>query len=259
MNSVINLRNTIKLIALSAAVLAMAALSGGCATRGDVKEIMTDLEDLRISYRQLEEKNEEADSLLREQGRQMRNLSAEVNYSLDQLMERMQLIEGKLEDISTRMSGGYIHQEAPGPNAIPDSSADTTGRKDVEVSSKQLYDTAYMDFIKGDFKIAISGLREYLKNNPRSPLVDNARFIIAECYLNMKNYSKAVDEYNSLLKEHPRSEKVPSALVRLVEISLLRKDKRTANVYYNKLKESFPDELETERAKELIDNYRRRR
>jgi tol-pal system protein YbgF len=227
----------------------------GCATRTDVNNIITDLDRLQESYADLERKNAAADSLLREQMKLIRDLSANLDYSMDMLGERMQLIEDKLEDYTGRRLDGqyYINREE---NI---SETDTSGagpeKKKVEISSKQIYDTAYMDYIKGDFKLAAAGFREYLKNESQSPLSDNAQYLIGECYFNSKTYGDAAEAYTALLKQYPKSEKVPAALLRLTEISLKRKDKSTANRYYEKLKSSFPERPETERARELIKSY----
>lgn len=233
-------------------------LSTGCATRGDVNHIITDINGLRRNYEGLEHKSAVADSLLREQLKLLRNLSTDVNYSLGQLEERMQLIEGKLEDLTTRQAERQYAISPPQTPMVMDSSGDSTKVK-VEISAKQLYDTAYMDFIKGDFKIAVTGFREYVKNNPKTPLADNAQFFTGECYFNIKNYTKATNTYKKLLKDYSKSEKAPNAMVRLVEISLKRKDKKTADRYYKKLGDSFPGSPEAERATELLVEYNKKR
>ncbi|MCP4633363.1 MAG: tol-pal system protein YbgF [candidate division Zixibacteria bacterium] len=232
----------------------------GCATRGDVTNITTDISSLKKSFTELERKNSVADSLLREQLKLLRSLSADVNYNMGQLGERIQIIEGKLEDLTMQGSPDSYQSSYSDNNVQSETDSTAESKKDVpEISSKQLYNTAYMDYIKGDFKIAVTGFREYLKNNSRTPLSDNAQYHLGECFFNLKQYNDATTAYTNLLKNYSKSEKAPDALLRLVEISLKRKDKKTADRYFKKLQSSFPDEVETDRAGELLSDYNKRK
>lgn len=240
-------------LTITAAVVLPLLLISGCATRGDVNEIITDLDELRDDYDQIAESSVTQDSLSREQLKVLRDIFTDVNYTLDQLLERMSIIEGKLDDLTVRTSSGAYHPNIARTPTEDDSAADTTMTQ-VEISAKQLYDTAYMDFIKGDYKLALSGFREFRTANQKHPLADNALFLMGECHLNLQNYNNAATSYTYLLEHYPRSEKVPDALLRLVEISLKRKDRATANRYFDKLEESFPNSPQTERARELFGN-----
>ncbi|MBD3232952.1 MAG: tetratricopeptide repeat protein [candidate division Zixibacteria bacterium] len=234
-----------------AAVIVPLLLMGGCATRGDVNEIITDLDELRNDYDQIAESSVTQDSLSREQLKVLRDIFTDVNYTLDQLLERMSIIEGKLDDLTMSASPRTYQGNIVQMPAEQDSVADTTMTQ-VEISAKQLYDTAYMDFIKGDYKLALSGFREFRTANQKHPLADNALFLMGECHFNLQNYNNATTSYTYLLEHYPRSEKVPDALLRMVEISMKRKDRATANRYFDKLEESFPNSPQTERAAELL-------
>ncbi len=244
---------------LAALFLSPLLIMNSCATRGDVNLIIADLDKLKKDNEESRKREAVRDSLQQEQLKLMRALSADVNYNLEQLTERMQIIEGKLEDLTMRQSEGTLPNSQYNVQSAKTNSSADSGQLKVEISSKKVYDTAYMDFIKGNYKIAISGFKSYLKNNPKTTLSDNAQFLIAESYFNLKSYNSATKAYTTLLKKFSKSEKVPAAMVRLVEISLKRKDLTTANRYYQKLEKSFPNEDETARAKDLITNYRKKR
>ena len=52
----------------------------------------------------------------------------------------------------------------------------------VFISPQQIYNTAYSDYLKGNYQLAIEGFRQYIENFRESPLADNAQYWIGECY-----------------------------------------------------------------------------
>jgi len=259
MNSIFFSSYNGKLLVFVAVLSIILLVSGGCATRGDVDRIITDLEMLKLNYSELGNNDSKTDSLLEKHLKTLRDLSTDLNYNLERINERLQLLDGKIEDLTMQQSqDSYSVITTQAPVSDNSNSADSSlVNTEVEVSAKQIYDTAYMDFIKGDYKIAVSGFKEYLKSNSKTPLADNAQFFIGECYYNLPNYNRATSAYNDLLKNYSKSEKAPDALLRMVEISVKRKDIRSANKYYAKLNKSFPNSPETERAEEL--SYEKKR
>jgi len=237
--------------------IVLGLLFTGCATRGDVEHIITDLDTMKKDYGELHEKSAAQDSLWQEQAKVFRNNYADISYRLDQLAEHLRLIENKLDDLQSRQTGQGYPYGGPQMPAGFDSTADSLKSK-VEISAKRIYDTAYMDFIKGDYKVAITGFDEYLKQNPKTPLSDNAEYFIGECHFNLSDYDQAAATYTSLLKERPKSEKAPDALLRMVELSLKKSDPRAASRYYEKLAAGFPDSPQAERAKDLIRKSKRK-
>jgi tol-pal system protein YbgF len=85
----------------------------------------------------------------------------------------------------------------PGTEAFPDPEA--------------LYNTAYADFSKGNYALAISGFREYQQRFEASALADNALYWIAECHFSQGAFGAAVDALDDLLARYPDSDKAPAA------------------------------------------------
>ncbi|MCP2604519.1 tetratricopeptide repeat protein, partial [Candidatus Aminicenantes bacterium AC-708-M15] len=84
----------------------------------------------------------------------------------------------------------------------------------VFISPQQIYNTAYSDYLKGNYQLAIEGFRQYIENFRESPLADNAQYWIGECYFSQGDYYKAIEEFNKLILNFPQGDKVPAAFLK---------------------------------------------
>jgi tol-pal system protein YbgF len=78
----------------------------------------------------------------------------------------------------------------------------------------ELYDTAYADYTKGRYALAIQGFQEYLQAYPSTDLSDNAQYWIGESHYAQKKYPDAIADFDRLLKDWPKSDKAPAALLK---------------------------------------------
>ena len=79
---------------------------------------------------------------------------------------------------------------------------------------QSLYNSAYNDYLRGKYDLALQGFEEYLKNFPGTELADNATYWIGECYYRQRRYRQAVDQFEGVLSRYPRSDKSASALLK---------------------------------------------
>jgi tol-pal system protein YbgF len=95
------------------------------------------------------------------------------------------------------VDGSPDRPAAAGGGAVPDAEA--------------LYNTAYADFSKGNYALAVSGFEEYHEKFPDSPLADNALYWIGECHFSQGNFPDAVSAFDRLLEQHADSDKAAAA------------------------------------------------
>jgi tol-pal system protein YbgF len=74
-----------------------------------------------------------------------------------------------------------------------------------------LYTSAYADFSKGNYALAISGFEEYARSFPETELADNAMYWIGECQFSQGSYKAAVDAFDAMLEKYPKSDKAAAA------------------------------------------------
>ena len=128
-----------------------------------------------------------------------------------------------------------------------------------DLSPREVYDMAYSDFRKGNFLLAVEGFSIYLEQFPDSPLADNAKYWIGECYFSQEKYSEAIDHFNDLFINFPQSDTLPAAYLKK-GLSLVELDKKEEALSVFKLlvtKYPLEDEarIDQEKIKELEDTH----
>ena len=231
------------------ALLAAAALAAlGCVSTSDIEALHTQIADVQ---RQVAEAQTQAPSkqdvgaLEARMGRQMESLlktEADMQVKLQNLSSHIDELQAKLEDTNRRLSqlsqqiaetqgdlarlrppaasGSTPPQNPSGARIGPGSGeigADTTSVRapaGTHPSPKDLYDTAYADYNKGRYPLAIQGFQEYLSAYPNTDLSDNAQYWIGECLSAQKKHKEAIAAFDKLLKQWPQSDKAAAALLK---------------------------------------------
>ena len=78
-------------------------------------------------------------------------------------------------------------------------------------SPSALYASAYADFSKGNYPLAISGFEEYAQRYSDTELADNAMYWIGECQFSQGSYKTAVEAFDAMLEKYPKSDKAAAA------------------------------------------------
>ena len=121
-----------------------------------------------------------------------------------------------------------------------------------DLSPREVYDMAYSDFRKGNFLLAIEGFSIYLEQFADSPLADNAKYWIGECYFSQEKYGEAVDHFNELFINFPQSDTLPAAYLKK-GLSLIELDRKEEAISVFKLLiTKYPLEDEARIAQEKI-------
>lgn len=120
------------------------------------------------------------------------------------------------------------------------------------LSPQVVYNMAYTDYLKGNFELAIEGFNLYIEQFPRSPLSDNALYWIGECHFSIREYTKAIEQFNNLILDYPDGDKAPAAYLKK-GISLIELGKKEeALMVFKLLISKYPLEEETKIAQQKI-------
>ncbi len=123
---------------------------------------------------------------------------------------------------------------------------------DPSLSPQEVYNLARSDYLKGNYQLAIEGFTIYIEHFPESPLADNARYWIGECYFSQKEFEAAIDQFNQLILRYPEGDKIPAAYLKK-GISLMElEQKEEALAVFRLLITKFPLEEETRIAQQKI-------
>ncbi len=171
---------------------------------------------------------------------------------MDELQTRLEILESQVDENRYKISKMDMRRtplpQASDTSAVP---ADTSmARASV---ATHLYETAYIDFTRGDFKSAVAGFRDFVTRFPMTDFSDDARFMIAQSFYILEDYPKAIIEFRKVLDNYPAGDKVPEALHKLGHSYLKIDDIETARQYFKILVNRYPGTVEATRAQEMLE------
>ncbi len=112
---------------------------------------------------------------------------------------------GKINDKLTTMKYSSVKS--------PENSLSGTENTGIQ-SPDSIYFTAYSDYNKKNYDLAIEGFTQFVKQFPDNVLADNSLYWIGECYYARKEYSQAIKIFSSIIEKYKGGDKVPDALLK---------------------------------------------
>jgi tol-pal system protein YbgF len=170
-----------------------------------------------------------------------------VTGRLDELDARLADMGDRLDRIGRRVGAGRgdvtpVKTESltgtqPGP-AKPDTVK--PGPDTVGLAADQLYNTAYLDFTRGKYDVAISEFRSYLVTYSQSDNADNAQYWIGESFYSLGRLDSAEAGFRQVMTSYPQGNKVPAAEYKLGLVYLAQNRKAEAVNQLRKVVKEFP-------------------
>jgi TolA-binding protein len=153
----------------------------------DIAELKAQIRDLQslVKLLQAEQNNVESN---------IKSIPAQYQFLLDKIDQVNLLLARISEDLLT-MKGAPPAGSAPErpaqesqatapekePTAAPSVQSPPPVSPPTGLSPQEVYNTAYADYLKGNFDLAMDGFKIYRDSFPDSPLADNALYWIGEC------------------------------------------------------------------------------
>ena len=215
-------------------LVAAGALLGACGS-SQLDSMETQLADIQRQVLQIQKQTsskEEAQGLQRDAAEQARNLlkaQADIQLELQSVSALIEQLEAKLEDTNYRLAQlsqqiAATNQElkslraTPSLGATPPGPGGTDGGGPIAGAApsdpETLYRTAYNDYLRGNYDLAILGFRQYYETFAETDLADNASYWIGESYYRQKRFQDAIREFDVVINQFPNSDKIASALLR---------------------------------------------
>jgi tol-pal system protein YbgF len=207
----------------------LVALAAGCSSSSQLESIERQLVELQRQVLQLQRQTptkEEIAELQQQAGTQARGLQraqADIQQELHAVTVQIQQLEGRLEDTTHRLAQlsqqiAVTNQELKAFRAAPGVDVPRLGSGGPAsgelADPTALYQTAYNDYLRGNFDLAILGFRQYLESFPGGDLADSAAYWIGESYYRQGKYAEAIRQLDAVLDQYPQSSRTPSALLR---------------------------------------------
>jgi tol-pal system protein YbgF len=144
----------------------------------------------------------------------------QTSYRVDQLAQQLAQAQREITDLRAQLAAASAPvpgaTTTPGPAGTPSSGEMTVPATAPRPSADpmQTYQSAYRDYQRGNFDLAMEGFRDFVAGNPNSDLADNAAYWIGESLFSQKKYREAIAQFDSVVTKYPKSDKVPGALLK---------------------------------------------
>jgi TolA-binding protein len=204
---------------------------------------------------------------------------ARLGTRLDELGRETAQLQGRVDELRRRIDTLALQFEAVGspagsgaaqPAPAPPTMAQRPASPGTQAS--ELYQTAYIDFTRGHYNLAIAAFREYVRLYPGTGLAEKAQYWIGESHFSLarahqargesdravQEFERAVQEFRRVLIAYPRGDRVPAALYKealaLSELGQLQ----LAEARLQFLVDQFPSSEEAAQAKDELARIRKR-
>jgi tol-pal system protein YbgF len=204
-------------------------LLAACTSSSELETIRVQLADIQRQLHQLETATadraavEDLGAGVRADLERIARGNADVGLELQQLIARIEALESRLAESESRFTelsaqiataheelqaflAQAIAQRPGGEGSAP------TGP--LPSDPQALYQSAYNDFLRGNYDLAILAFRQFLASFASSQLADNAQYWIGECYFHQQRFREAIAEFERVATAYPSSERLASALLR---------------------------------------------
>jgi len=213
-------------------------------TRANVQQMQRDLsalkermDETRVQVgRQIGQTNREGDQRIKHLESRLAKTEEDLKAQGEALKAREEAIKQLLEaQEKTATSDGFTEGAVAESDAI---------RKD--------YEAAWRTLDKKDYRAAISRFKEFIKKYPKSALVGNAQYWIAESHYALREFDQAIIEFDAVRRKYPRAEKAPAALLKQGFAFAELGEKVNARLILQEVVEKYPQSAEAVRAKQRL-------
>jgi tol-pal system protein YbgF len=261
---------------LKIASLVSLVLIAGCATRKEIVSFKNDsfymrsqIDSLRAEQRRLRAAIVKLTTLTEQSTEANNRLRADIQVQLNQLAEQSQILNDRLEETGRRISNLPSKLRLAAPVVAPGADTTNNGIRGVDSSqvnaaarrrleeAQRLYDSAYQDFVKGQYALAQQGFAQYLQLLPESDLADNAQYWIGECNYSQKKYNEAVQAFQIVITQYPAGEKVSAAMLKMSYAQIALGKTQAAKENLEALIKRFPQTNEANLARSRLQELKR--
>ena len=201
----------------------------------------------------------ELDSIVGKESVPYRTQRADMGTRMDELQTRVEILEALVKENRYRISqatlrGGVGAGVGTGVGAGLGAAAAQDDSVMVQASLAQhLFETAYVDFTKGDFESAIAGFSDFVSGFPMTDFSDDAQFMIGRSHFLLGDYDDAILEFRKVLDNYPSGDRVPPAMYNLGLCYIEIDDIETAREYFKIVVSRYPTTMEAREAQSTLD------
>ena len=182
-----------------------------------------------------------------------------IDGRLDQLDARVADLGDRLDRVGRRVGAGRGDITPARTESIPEVKPAPAKSESVKptpdtvgLAEDQLYNTAYLDFTRGKYEVAISEFRRYLQSYSASDNGDNAQYWIGECFYSLRKLDSAEVGFRQVIVDFPSGNKVPAAEYKLGLVYLAQNRRAVAENQLRRVVKEYPGSNEAKLAQDQL-------
>ncbi|MEA1882235.1 MAG: tetratricopeptide repeat protein [Candidatus Marinimicrobia bacterium] len=175
--------------------------------------------------------------------RLMEDKAAYIDSVNFEILAQLVMIENKIVTLTNSFTEMY--------NLKNNKVGDKVSAKISPVEYKRIYIDALSAYQNGQFEKAVTGFAGLVMSDPRNDLADNSQYWLAECYYTMKNYKRAIIEFERVFT-FPGTDKDDDAQLKLGHCHRSMGNIDKAREEYQRLIDYFPGSEFYEKARESL-------
>jgi tol-pal system protein YbgF len=162
--------------------------------------------------------------------------------------------------------GATVPGPGPTAGAMPPAASPPAAAAGTARQASDLYQTAYIDYTRGNYNLAIAAFKEFIRLYPGSDLAEKAQYWIGEAHFSLardlaargdrdratQEFERAVQEFRRVLINYPRGDRVPTALYKEALTLIELKQPSLAEARLQFIVDQFPSTEEAAKAKEEL-------
>lgn len=175
----------------------------------------------------------------------------DVQARVGKLSQQMTDIQGVLQSIDAKVSGGAPAGGGASPNSNPDNSAAPPTSQPgggSPPSADVLYTSALRDYSGGKYDLARQEFTDYLRYFPTTDLASNAQFYLGEIDYVQADFTGAIAQYDKVILNYPKSFKQGAARLKKGEALLETGQRAAALREFREVVRRYPGSEEAKRA-----------
>ena len=157
-----------------------------------------------------------------------RKRQVSLSTTVDKHDDDIKTVLGKLDDLEHQLN--EFRKETKNNLASVKKGEAPNPQKTAPPVDDQSYEAPYKDafdsFQKGNYEEAAKRLTAFAAAFPNAPVVPNALFWLGESHMMLKDYDKAILDFQELLDKYPKSSMAPKALLSQADAFAGAKDKK---------------------------------
>ncbi len=159
-----------------------------------------------------------------------------------EILEQLVMIENKIVSLARSFNELYSMKRTPEAFEAPKLSSDEFKRRYVDALS---------NYQNGRYEEAIQGFSTLAFSEADHPLADNSQYWLGECYYSLKNYKRAILEFEKVM-QFSKSDKQDDSKLKLGICFMKIGNNQRARAEFKDLLELFPNSEYSQRAQQYL-------